>query len=132
MYELISIDEYTATRFVQLKNLGTGVIEECFDDSAIVSEVNFEFMMIGQQYECKIMLFGKPVPVKVNGSVTCKVVNKEVVVGRRTMVEIQANGGMYYVEKRDVTNYLNQDEFEFYFTRKDLIQVEDVIHADLL
>lgn len=66
MYELIEIEEYEVTRNLKLKDIDTGIVEECFDDSGVVSDKNFDFMKKGKQYECKIKLFGKPVPEKTN------------------------------------------------------------------
>lgn len=60
MYELKEIINDDVTRFIKLKNMDSGIVEECFDDSAVVSESNFDFMEIGHQYECKIKLFGEP------------------------------------------------------------------------
>lgn len=132
MYELIEIAEDDATRFIKLKNVDTGIVEECFDDSALISEKNFNFMQIGQQYECKIKLFGRPVSEKTSNSITCKLINKEIVIGQKAMVEVQVNNSKYYIVKQKVREFLNGDSINFCFTRKDLIQVNNTIHADLL
>lgn len=132
MYELIDIVEFDATRLVKLKNIDTDIIEECFDDSALVSDNNFDFMRIGQKYECKIKLFGKPLAERASNSIICKVLNKEVMIGQRAMVEVQVNNSKYYIPKQKVSEYLDNDIFNFYFTRKDLVQVNNTIHADLL
>lgn len=64
MYELIEIVSTDVTRFLKLKNIESGTIEDCFDDSAVVSDKNFNFMKINQLYQCKIKLFGKAVRKK--------------------------------------------------------------------
>lgn len=132
MYELIDVVEDDATRLVKLKNIDTGIIEECFDDSAVVSDNNFDFMQIGQKYECKIKLFGKPLAERTSNSIICKVVNREVTIGQRAMVEVQISNSKYYIPRQKVSEYLDNDIFNFYFTRKDLVQVNNIIHADLL
>ncbi len=132
MYELIDIVEDDATRLIKLKNIDTGIIEECFDDSAVVSENNFDFMQIGQKYECKIKLFGKPLAERTSNSIICKVINKEIIIGQKAMVEVQINNGKYYIPRQKVSEYLDSDSFNFCFTRKDLVQVNNIIHADLL
>ena len=132
MYELIDIVEDDATRLIKLKNIDTGIIEECFDDSAVVSDNNFDFMQIGQKYECKIKLFGKPLAERTSNSIICKVVNREVVIGQRAMVEVQINNGKYYIPRQKVSEYLAGGSFRFCFTRKDLVQVNNIVHADLL
>ena len=132
MYELIDIVEDDATRLLRLRNVDTGVIEECFDDSAVVSDNNFDFMQLGQKYECKIRLFGKPLAAGTNNGVICKVLNKEIMIGQKAMVEVQINNSKYYIHRQKVREYLAGGSFYFWFTRKDLIQVNNIIHADLL
>lgn len=132
MYEVIDIVDDDATRFIKLKNIDTDIIEECFDDSAVVSDNNFEFMQIGHKYECKIKLFGKPLAERTSNSIICKVVNREVVIGQRAMVEVEINNSKYYIPRQKVSEYLDNDVFHFCFTRKDLVQVNNIIHADLL
>ena len=132
MYELVDVVEDDATRLIKLKNIDTGAIEECFDDSAVVSDNNFDFMQLGQQYECKIKLFGKPLAERTSNSIICKVINKEIVIGKRAMVEVQINNSKYYIPRQKVSEYLDRDSFHFCFTRKDLVQVNNTIHADLL
>ena len=132
MYEVIDIVDDDATRFIKLKNIDTDIIEECFDDSAVVSDNNFEFMQIGQKYECKIKLFGKPLAERTSNSIICKVVNREVVIGQRAMVEVEINNSKYYIPRQKVSEYLDNDVFHFCFTRKDLVQVNNIINADLL
>ena len=115
MYELIDIVEDDAPRLLKLKNIDTGIIEECFDDSAVVSDDNFDFMQIGQKYECKIKLFGKPLAERTSNSIICKVVNREVMIGQRAMVEVQINNSKYYIPRQKVSEYLDNDIFNFYF-----------------
>lgn len=38
MYKVVSINKYAMARTVKLKNSDTDKIEECFDDSELVSE----------------------------------------------------------------------------------------------
>lgn len=132
MYELIEIVEGDATRFLKLKNIDTGVVEVCFDDSAVVSNTNFNFMEMGQQYECKIKLFGKPVAERTNDSVVCKLIDGNTTIGQKLMVEVEVNNNKYYIPRLKIKDYLDYDSFNFSFTRKDLVQVNNIIHADLL
>ena len=132
MYELIEIVEGDATRFLRLKNMDTGVVEVCFDDSAVVSNINFNFMEIGQEYECKIKLFGKPVYEKTDGCVTCKIIDGKTRIGQKQMVEVEVDNNKYYIPRVKVKDYLEYGSFNFCFSRKDLIQVSSIVHADLL
>ena len=132
MFELVEIKSNSATRFVKLKNVDSGAIEECFDDSAVVSGNNFNFMEVGCRYECKIKLFGKPVSEKVNSSVVCRLVDRNITIGQKLMVEVEVNSNKYYIPQVKVKDYLDNDSFNFSFTRKDLVQVNTTIHADLL
>ena len=132
MYVLVDLIEDDATRFIRLLNTDTGIVEECFDDSAVVSENNFDFMQKGQKYDCKIKLLGRAVAEGTGDSVDCKVIRERVIIGKKIMTEVQINSGTYYVPQQKVRDYLNGESFGFCFTRKDLIQVDDIIHADLL
>jgi len=132
MFELVEIKNNDATRFIKLKNMDSGAIEECFDDSAVVSSNNFNFMEIGRQYECKIKLFGNPVCEKANGSVVCRLVDKNITIGQKLMVEVEVNSNKYYIPQIKVKDFLDNDSFNFSFSRKDLVQVNTIIHADLL
>ncbi len=131
MYELIEIAATDATRFLKLKNIESGIIEECFDDSAVVSDKNFNFMKINQRYQCKIKLFGKAVSEKTENSAICKVINREIMIGKKPMVEVKIDNDHYYIAKKTIKEFLNDESFYFCCTRKDLIQVNDVVHADL-
>lgn len=132
MYELMEIINDDVTRFIKLKNMDSGVVEECFDDSAVVSKSNFDFMEIGHQYECKIKLFGELDSEKTEGSVVCRLINRNVTVGKKLMVEVEVDNNKYYIPQTKVKEYLDYDSFNFKFTRKDLVQVNDIIHDDLL
>lgn len=39
MYRVISIEDYMVTRNIRLENSDTGTIDECFDDSSLVSKM---------------------------------------------------------------------------------------------
>lgn len=58
MYKLLSIEKNQVTRDLLLENLGNHTHETCFDDSILLDFKNFDFMEIGQIYECKILSFG--------------------------------------------------------------------------
>ena len=56
----------------------------------------------------------------------------EIMIGQKAMVEVQINNGKYYIPRQKVSEYLAGGSFRFCFTRKDLVQVNNIIHADLL
>lgn len=132
VYEVVGIKSFAVTRAVELKNVQTNMIEVCFDDSAVVSEDNFDFPQIGMRYECKIKLFGKLLAAYEEDCLVCKIVNAEVNVGRKTMIEVLVGSNTYYIIKNKVKNKSVGECFPFRCTRKDLIQVNDEIHADYL
>lgn len=130
MYEVIRFQDATLTRIVELENEETGIRHLCFDDSALVSNNNFEFMKVGQLYNCKIELFGNFSDQ--SEGVKCQIVKLNTMIGLRNMTQIMIDGDIFYVcaelPKGDTGNknmYIN-------FTRKNLIQVDDVIHEDFL
>ena len=132
MFKLREIIEGEATRQVKLENLNTGIMEMCFDDSALVSDRNFDFMRVGQEYDCKIKLFGKTVPTKTDNSITCRVNRVEVKIGQKFFTEVLTSDGVYYVPTSKIAEYLPRGYFEFCCTRKDLVQVNNTVHGDFL
>ena len=83
MYKVISIDTDEMTKIVKIKNLKTGTVDICFDDSELVSDKNFNFMKIGDKYECKIKLFGNVVSNIQENVVLCKLVNTSIMIGSK-------------------------------------------------
>ncbi len=136
MHKLISTKQAAMTRFVMLKNKDTGTTDYCFDDSDFLDseKAGFYFMEEGKMYDCKILLFGdsKPGPGGVAKKVFCRVVRDNVVCGEARLVEVAVDNERYYVPRSDVEDQLKNGEFEYYYTRKDLIQVDNVIHGDYL
>ena len=133
MYRLKAINESMCTRFVELENELTGTTNLCFDDSALLSDSNnFEFMKIGKKYDCKIMLFGKFVNNFGERVVEVFIVNKEVIVGNTEFIEVSVNGNIYYILKKQLKDNMNVEKLLFQVSRKDLIQVNDRVHPDLL
>lgn len=132
MYSVVSIDNYKMTRDVKLKNLETGTIDVCFDDSALASNDNFDFMKEGGKYKCKIKLFGNAALDMQDKVVLCKIVDENMIVGTKKMVKVLVEADEYYIPVKKVSNLVDSKQFYFKYTRKDLIEVDDLIHADLL
>lgn len=133
MHKLIFAEQAMMTRFVLLKNKDTGTEDYCFDDSDFPDSERpgFYFMEEGKTYDCKILLFGgsKPGPGGVAEKVLCKVERDNVVCGEARLVEVSVDGDRYYVPRVDVKDQLKNGEFYYYYTRKDLIQVDNIIHG---
>jgi hypothetical protein len=133
MHELIEIKAAAATRKLVLKNLETGTMDTCFDDSALVSFDNFYFMQIGKQYDCRIALFGA---IATEG-IELRYL-RDLKVGLKNISEVVSMAGdIYYIGCDDTTNLTLcessvgiGDSFIFYAWRKDLIQVNDTVHGD--
>lgn len=130
MYKVIKINKSSATRTVELKNEITGSLDVCFDDSAIVSMNNFEFIKVGESYDCFIKLFGEMADEKDVKGVNCKIVSSEVV-GSKEFFKVLVGKEIYFIPRNKVGNEI-KEEFLFAYTRKDLIKVNDIIHDDLL
>ena len=132
MYKVVSIDSDEMTKNIQVENLQTGTVDICFDDSALVSDKNFDFMSEGIEYDCKIKLFGNVVSSMQDKAVLCKILNPNITVGIKKMVKVLVGDDEYYIPEKKISNLLNSKEIYFRYTRKDLIQVNHIIHADLL
>jgi hypothetical protein len=134
MYKLLSKKEYMATRDVVLKNLETGTEDICFDDSDVIGLEfkDFYFMEVGKNYDCKIKLFGDPTESPYAQKALCRVVDDNVPCGTRHLVQVRVGKDIYYVPRSHVENQLSNGSFFYYYTRKDLIQVDDVVHGDYM
>lgn len=137
MYELISIHENLMSRWVDLRNCETDKMECCFDDSELCMEnqQDFGFMKIGKIYNCKILLFGRP--LKGDEQITddcifCKLIYPKKKIGVRNFFQIEHNGSIYYISEKDVLKAENQKEFWFTSSRKDLIEVDGIVSARCL
>lgn len=134
MYRVLSIDNAEMTKNIELENIKTGTVDMCFDDSALVDNRNFNFMNVGGEYDCKIKLFGNVVmnSYKEDKTVLCKIVDRDIVIGTKKMVKVLVENDEYYIPTKKVTDFLELKEFYFKYTRKDLIEVDNITHADLL
>ena len=61
-----------------------------------------------------------------------KFVNSCIIVGTKKMVEVLVGKTNIIYLRKKVSNLLSSKEIIFKFTRKDLIEVNHIIHADLL
>ncbi|MCL2137257.1 MAG: hypothetical protein FWH40_07050 [Coriobacteriia bacterium] len=132
MYRVIDIHKAVATSFITLKNEDSGSVIRCFDDSRLMSAINFEFLEVGKSYDCKIELFGEFTDkvdhedyVTVNGD------EPEVVIGTTRYIKVVDNNDCYYIDKWKLDAIdLTKDPY-FWYSRMDLVQVNDIVHADL-
>ncbi len=84
-------------------------------------------------YDCKIKLFGNPVKhIKHNpNAVFLKILNLSCYIERKEFIKVGTlNNDIYYIPKSDIDTIKN--EFYFEITRKDIIQVNSVLHADCM
>ena len=137
MFEVISISKARVTRYVHLRNCETGTIEHCFDDSFFCDEgqKDFWFMKVGERYECKILLFGRP--HKPDDEIdeeclVCRVIGPMEKLGLHNIIPIESEGNYYYISEKDAKKMDFADEFIFHSSRRDLVQVDDVISPNFL
>lgn len=137
MYKLISIEEDIMTRYVSLIDLDTNKTEYCFDDSELCLEgqVDFSFMTIGETYRCKILLFGRPLKndeFVSEDCLFCKQSGEMIKLGIYNVIPVESNNSIYYIMEKDLLKADNAKEFWFKSSRRDLVQVNDVVSARLL
>lgn len=132
MHKVISIQDYQLTRNIKLKNSNTGTLDECFDDSSLISVECFDFMKVGKEYNCKIKLFGNVVERQHNSAILCRVISRNIIIGNKKMAKVLIERDEYYIPEEKLKDDENIDSFYFNYSRKDLIQVDDYIHADFL
>ena len=124
MYKVMGFKEAVATRKVFLLNEETGTQETCFDDSALKGYENFSFLKQGERYECKIKLFGRL------GLLACTVLERRVPLGVRKMAKVQVGQDVYYIPERELKDIGDVDVIYYSSSRRDLIQVDNVLHAN--
>lgn len=149
MYKFLSVACGDVTRWVRLENCKTGKVEVCFDDSDLRHEYQkgFEFMQVGGIYDCKILLFGIAVDLSDEAAIKqsrimcettdrelfiCETIDNNFSVGNRNFLQIMSDGNTYYVAINDVGALNDISKFAFRCSRKDLIQVDDIIHPRYL
>ena len=132
MHKLTRIKKAAMTRDIELENLETGTLDFCFDDSALVSYDNFEFMEKDENYECKIKLFGEMAKDYGERVLKCNVVSTDILIGKKLFISVLVGEDMYYIYQHKLEHKCNQKEFLFLVSRKDIIQVNNVLHPDLL
>lgn len=130
IHEVLSFNDYMMTRDVIFRNINTGTVETCFDDSDVRGDKAFD-LELGGIYDCKIMLFGDEVKegtvLECGKRVCCKIVRRNVPVGIMNMVQVLVDGNVYYINQCRIENIMDKDAFWYNYTRKDLLQVNDVI-----
>lgn len=132
MYKVIKIYKGAMTSFIDLFNLDTGTLDKVFDDSSVVSYDDFEFMQEGGIYDCKIELFGDFDKTKTEKSVEVNIIDFEIVIGKTNYFKVLIGSDIYYILQSDAKGFEIKQKMYYHFTRKDLIQVDNVIHADCL
>ncbi|MCI5578171.1 MAG: hypothetical protein MR364_01545 [Oscillospiraceae bacterium] len=137
MHKLLFASDGIMTRHVKLENCETGKVELCFDDSDLRhdNQKDFWFMKIGCKYECKILLFGLAYDlseVNEESCIICETIGWDLSIGNLKVLQVENNGNIYYVAINDVEELSDISRFIFRCSRKDLIQVNDVIYPSFL
>ena len=60
------------------------------------------------------------------------IVERSVKVGDRLMVKLKVGEDIYYISERELRGYGDIKIIEYDYTRKDLIQVNQIVHGELL
>jgi len=132
VYKIIKIRNYAATRDIELQNLNTNTINLCFDDSAVVSYNNFDFIEEGKVYDCKMELLGNFEHTKSDSNVIVTILESDVLIRNTKYLKVSIDSDIYYILMSDTKNFTLTKYMYYHFTRIDLIQVDNVIHGDCL
>lgn len=129
MHKVLSFNDYMMTRDVILKNMSTGTIDTCFDDSDVVGSESFD-LELGGIYNCMIVLIGDEVEDGVGSGygelVCCKTTHKITFIGKEKVMQVLVGNDIYYILQRKIRN-INKKIFWFEYMRKDLYQVDDMV-----
>lgn len=131
MYELLNITDFQMERDVYLKNLKTGMVERCFDDSVGSSNHSFEFMEISKKYNCKIRLVGDQVN-KLDADTEEIMMNKTSMqrIGKTNFLRVEVRENEYYVLSSDIHLKGKYPYFFLRILRKDLLEVDGTVSYD--
>lgn len=134
MYKVIKIYKGAVTSFIDLLNLDTGTLDKVFDDSSVVDigYDDFEFIKEGGIYDCKIELLDGFKSERTNTSVELEVIDPKAIVGNTKYWKVAIGNDVYYVPLSQTEGVNINGKLYYDIVRKDLIQVDDVIHADCL
>lgn len=134
MYKVMKIYKAARTRFIDLLNLDTGTLDKVFDDSSEVDVGydDFEAMRESGVYNCKIELFGDFDRIKTEKSVEVTIISSDTIIGKTEYFKVLIGSDVYYILKADAKGFEVKQKMYYHFTRKDLVQVDNVIHADCL
>lgn len=92
-------------------------------------------MQIGGIYKCKILLFGRAIDLSEDmnqNCILCETINRKLILGNLEIIPVVNNGNIYYVARKDIKNVKDINHFAFNCSRKDLIQVDEIISPRFL
>ena len=87
-------------------------------------------MKQGEHYECKIKLFGRLGLPEDSDLLACTVLERRVPLGVRKLAKVQVGQDIYYIPERELEGVGDVDVIYYSSSRRDLIQVDNVLHAD--
>jgi len=123
MFKVLSTMPAEVTRKISLQNIHTGSIDVCFDDSDLFSDKNFDFMKIGEIYDCKISLFGK---FDVKGE-EFEILEK-IELGCKNLLKVRNQNKDIYFISGEIKNFSPNEIMNYDYSRKDLIEVDGILH----
>ena len=78
------------------------------------------------------MLFGRIGLPEESGLLACTVLERRVPVGVRKLAKVQVGQDIYYILEKELKDVGDVDVIYYSSSRRDLIQVDNVLHADYL
>ncbi|MCL2053028.1 MAG: hypothetical protein FWG90_01105 [Oscillospiraceae bacterium] len=124
MYKVLNVTELQMSREIKLVNISSGKTEEIFV-SKLNSQKEFSFMNVGGTYDCKLLLYG--CPSESEHAMLCSYTNKSIILGNAEFFQVKHNDNTYYISKSIFDKVSDKDNFWLHSSRKDLIQVDNII-----
>ncbi len=103
--KIIKIRNYAATEILNYKNLNTNTINLCFDDSAVVSYNNFDFIEEGKVYDCKWNYSAILRTQKVIFNVIVTILESDVLIGNTKYLKVSIDSDIYYILMSDTKKF---------------------------
>lgn len=77
-------------------------------------------------------MFGETVCDSTKEYTECRIISDNLKIGEIPMVEVELDNNKYYIPREKVVKHLKCDSLKYSYTRKDLVQVDNIVHPDLM
>lgn len=89
-----------------------------------------DYMIDGKIYDCKIKLFGELELQKTDSNEEITIVESDIIIGNKSFFKVLIDSDIHYIRTYEASGFDAKKTMYYDFSRKDFIQVDDIIHGD--